>query len=410
MNGDNLFLGTLQLLQPPWSVCNQLRVVLRSESSFAPKRVLVLAKMSRYEFEKMRAPHLDECTLKMKILERGSDYDAMLASYNAIQLAVQYTTKALKELNVEYNVSNRTQVKQSQFDWADLIFPIGGDGTFLLASNLIFNSKKPIVGINPDPGSSEGFLMLHPKYSQNVPEIFYRLRNGQFKYLLRNRIRIKLQGDNIWGEAFHVHKQSRVAGPERIEVDSGEVKPTKDAKLPNERRLPWLALNEVFIGESLPARASTLLVKVDEDDDKFLKVKSSGICLSTGTGSTSWHTAINRLTPQVVKEILTLADPGGVFTDEEARRVCEAFNESLRFSPEDSRLSYSVRDMIIPKNAPKMGFLQRRGFCRTLTLRSQSNDTDLVLDGCTGIPFNNGSLAILESDPEDALRSIILPE
>lgn len=54
------------------------------------------------------------------------------------------------------------------------------------------------------------------------------------------------------------------------------------------RVLPYLALNEVFIGESLSSRVSHLHLMVDESD-VVNKTKSSGLCISTGTGSTSWH-------------------------------------------------------------------------------------------------------------------------
>jgi hypothetical protein len=46
---------------------------------------------------------------------------------------------------------------------------------------------------------------------------------------------------------------------------------------------------KVFIGEKLSARVSHLHIRVD-NTEKITKTKSSGLCVSTGTGSTSWHT------------------------------------------------------------------------------------------------------------------------
>jgi NAD kinase len=46
---------------------------------------------------------------------------------------------------------------------------------------------------------------------------------------------------------------------------------------------------KVFIGEKLSARVSHLQIRVD-NTEKITKTKSSGLCVSTGTGSTSWHT------------------------------------------------------------------------------------------------------------------------
>ncbi len=54
----------------------------------------------------------------------------------------------------------------------------------------------------------------------------------------------------------------------------------------SKRVLPILALNEVFVGESLSSRVSYLEVKLDRAEP--VKTRNSGLCISTGTGSTSW--------------------------------------------------------------------------------------------------------------------------
>lgn len=106
----------------------------------------------------------------------------------------------------------RTSLDHSLFTWADLILPIGGDGTFLLASNLIFNNKKPIIGINSYPEKSEGYLLLSAKYTKNILEIFEMLRAGHYSILMRRRIRITLKGENIWQAPFHMHEKGRIVG------------------------------------------------------------------------------------------------------------------------------------------------------------------------------------------------------
>lgn len=61
------------------------------------------------------------------------------------------------------------------------------------------------------------------------------------------------------------------------------------------------------------------------------KVKCSGVCVSTGTGSTSWHMSINRLSLAKVHRILEIAkvekSPAEVFD------ITTTFNDSLQFSP-----------------------------------------------------------------------------
>lgn len=96
-----------------------------------------------------------------------------------------------------------------------MILPIGGDGTFLLASNLIFNNKKPIMGINSYPEKSVGYLMLSAKYTRNIPEIFKMLKAGHYNTLMRRRIRTTLTGEKIWADPFHLHEKGCIVGADR---------------------------------------------------------------------------------------------------------------------------------------------------------------------------------------------------
>ena len=83
------------------------------------------------------------------------------------------------------------------------------------------------------------------------------------------------------------------------------------------------------MGESLSSRVSYFGLSLD--GGAWTKVKSSGLCVSTGTGSTSWHLSINRITEQSVAELVKLLgtsfqDPGLV------KQVTDEFNRSLVFS------------------------------------------------------------------------------
>ncbi|XP_032687065.1 NAD kinase 2, mitochondrial isoform X3 [Odontomachus brunneus] len=321
---------TMQLLQTHSAPGHKnLRIFTRNESSFVPRKVLIVTKLSRYHFEKMQKPELNENQLKLRLMERGYDYNAMIASHMATKAVESQVTEVLRQMNVEYKIVNRTNLDQSLFTWADLILPIGGDGTFLLASNLIFNNNKPIMGINSYPDKSEGYLMLSAKYTRNIPEIFKMLKIGHYDTLMRRRIRITLMGKEIWAEPFHLHEKGRIVGADKVFAE-WKFENYDRNKLPQERRLPWLALNEVFMGETLSARTSSLLVKLDEEE-KYHKVKGSGLCVSTGTGSTSWYRSMHSLSHQTVREILKLADSGRQFNNDEVDKICTTFNSGLRF-------------------------------------------------------------------------------
>ena len=69
--------------------------------------MLIVAKLSRYHFEKIREPNLSDEQLKFKLLERGSDYDTMIASHIATKHVKNQVIEVLKKLNIEYKIINR---------------------------------------------------------------------------------------------------------------------------------------------------------------------------------------------------------------------------------------------------------------------------------------------------------------
>lgn len=176
-----------------------------------------------------------------------------------------------------------------------MLVPIGGDGTFLLAagrSSSLFSqnpNKTPVAGFNSDPQRSEGRLMLPKEYSSDIEAGVKRILNGDFKWMDRSRIRITLLGSNFTKPLdLHEHCISAMEKNELIpenlnENDSNKFQAT--CKI----TVPYLALNEVFIGETFSARVSHLQLKIDQAEN-YTKTKCSGMCLSTGTGSTSWLT------------------------------------------------------------------------------------------------------------------------
>lgn len=84
-----------------------LRLSIRLESSFVPKRVLVVTKVSRYQIEKLQNPDLNENQLKDKLLSSGTNYDAILAGHNRNKATEWRTVEALENLNITYRVRNR---------------------------------------------------------------------------------------------------------------------------------------------------------------------------------------------------------------------------------------------------------------------------------------------------------------
>ncbi|GLV39633.1 uncharacterized protein CBL_08300 [Carabus blaptoides fortunei] len=379
-------------------ITNQINAYSNVPKNIRVNKCLVVSKLSRYEFERNRQRHLNGKELEAMLQKRGSDYEKMMHYHNLHKMFEGRFIDTLKDMGVEVRVVNRYTYTEDSIEWADVIFPTGGDGTFLLAASKIHDNKKPVIGFNSDPHRSEGHLCLPKHYSNYIREAIERLQNGQFDWLLRSRIRTTLvshKGDQSV-KNLHEHDDYEV----QRQVAQSFMK--KDGKV-----LPVLALNEVFMGEYLSARVSHLEMTLNSAT-QTTNMKCSGLCVCTGTGSTSWNLSINRLPTQSVAELLRLLDIDSKGeTEGLAKHIADVYNRNLLFPADDRRLGYTIRDLISVGVWPQPKGIQPRGFASKLTIKSCCYDAGLVIDGGLSFSFNDGTIAMLEVYPEDALRTVV---
>ena len=332
---------------------------------------------------------------------------------------------SLKARGVEVRCLQRQSYDNHHIDWADVIFTAGGDGTFLLGASKITNRLKPVIGFNTDPTRSEGYLCLPKKCSENVDDALDAIFSGKFRWMFRRRLRVTVSGEQnkIYAPPVELHNQ-QLQYPEYRYIDllSEQSVNAKDHPLKEEydcvtnkklssRVLPVLALNEVFFGESLSSRVSYLEVKFDQDSD-FIKTRNSGLCISTGTGSTSWTYNINKLTNQSVESLMRIIFETGLpinFKDKELiETVTSKFNNELLFNPEMNLMSYTIRDPISMIHHPSDLERRPRGKAQKIQVKSKCFEACLVIDGSLSYKFNDGAHASVEIRDEDALRTIQL--
>lgn len=220
------------------------------------------------------------------------------------------------------------------------------------------------------------------------------------------------------------------------------------------RILPYLALNEVFIGENLSSRVSHLQIRID-NQKQVNKTKNSGLCVSTGTGSSSWLTSINRLSTQNVQKLLDLINGAIPENSVNATQIADRYNREILFPPgkqmitithcdsflfqvkflfvfsDDPRLCYSIREQICVGVWPNPKEFESKGFATNLQIKSRCIDAGaywnfctkihtekliefssagLVIDGSIAYPFNDGAKVLLEVHPEDALLTVNMNE
>uniref|UniRef100_A0A0B7A8W9 Uncharacterized protein n=1 Tax=Arion vulgaris TaxID=1028688 RepID=A0A0B7A8W9_9EUPU len=382
---------------------------------FQPRRAVILTKMTRYEFERKVCDGMSDVEFREYLDSKDSDYMGLLDRHKNHYSALDIVQKELLKANIETRVVHRFDLNQSVVDWADVIFTAGGDGTYLLAANRCINTRKPLIGINTDPDRSEGHLCLPKKdyAATKFDSALKRLLAGEFGWKWRQRIQVTMSGRHINDDAVELHDQQlifpehrfteHIAEDEQVRV-LRQREPEK-MRFPS-RTLPCLALNEVFIGESLSSRVS--YYEITTDDTNKEKQKSSGVTVCTGTGSSSWHFHINHLSMDSVEKILNIAnDVSGsnfpVHDKEMKEKVMNTFNNSLRFDPSEPRMAYTIRDPI--RNAVfKAG--STGGFSKKIIIRSRMWDACLVVDGGMSFKFNDGAVATFEIAENNALRTV----
>lgn len=338
-------------------------------------------------------------------------YDS-LKHYDQVQKSCLHQIESvLATNNIEYQTVDRFGYTKEKIDWADVIITSGGDGTFLMAASKVSTRDKPVIGINSDPTKSVGHLCLPSKFSNNFDKVIDLLRDGKYQWQYKQRLRVTLIGDAADEEPRELNDiRYNIRGINNFleQDDSHDRSSPNDGKVVFKvRQLTERALNEVFVGETLSARVSYYELSVD--NNKLIKMKSSGLTVCTGTGSTSWYYNINKLTEQQVQSIVTIINKTSkstkVETDDLALigDITRQFNETLTFSPTEPIMAYSIRDPVDYNSA--IGH-SHRGYAKKIEVKSRMQNACLVLDGCQFYPFNDGSFALIEMHDEDALKTI----
>ncbi|XP_039246664.1 NAD kinase 2, mitochondrial isoform X4 [Pipra filicauda] len=377
---------------------------------FRPSRVAVVVKTTRYEFEQQRYRYagLSEEDLKQLLALKGSNYAGLLERHRIHTKNVEHVVDSLRNERIEVRLVKRREYNEETVRWADAVISAGGDGTMLLAASKVFDKFKPVIGVNTDPERSEGHLCLPVRYTRSFPEALQKLYRGEFRWQWRQRIRLYLEGTGINPTPVDLHEQ-QLSQEQHSRAHINERFQDQGSDISGPHLLPVRALNEVFIGESLSSRASYYEISVD--DGPWEKQKSSGLNVCTGTGSKAWSYNINKVAHQAVEEILKIAKKRGSLdmplNTDLVQKVTNDFNESLLYSPEEPKMFFSVREPIVNR---VFSSSRQRGFSSKVCVRSRCWDACMVVDGGTSFEFNDGAIASILIDTQDALCTVLLEE
>ncbi len=167
----------------------------------------------------------------------------LIVTKNEDCLESEKIKKDFKELNI--SITSLQDLKLQHFKDKDLVITVGGDGTFLSASH--YTDNQLILGVNSNKEKSEGALC--PITISELPK--------KLKKIINKELNVK----------EYVREKVCITKKEKCIITEQ-------------------ALNETYIGNQNPHHPSNYIL---EYKDKTETQRSSGILITTGTGSTAWY-------------------------------------------------------------------------------------------------------------------------
>ncbi|KAL3317757.1 hypothetical protein Ciccas_003585 [Cichlidogyrus casuarinus] len=353
---------------------------------FNGKKILVLSKISRLQFERQLNSSLNDAELREKLLSKGSNFDWLKLRHDEHSKYLDSICSVFQNRGHDVRIVTKSEFTQENLLWSDLVVTAGGDGTFLLGASKILSPTKPIIGINTDPSCSRGYLCLPKSYVFNLDKLVDKIHNQDFEQRLRielsnNEFNTSKQTNDKYSalnsmnlteshaeNRFNEHLFART-NPEDESCNwkfyhdrtivkdnhpdtSADPVPFTKEEVAGTVILPVRALNEVFVGEALSARVS--YYEISFNNEPKTKQKSSGLTISTGTGSTSWCFNISGLHYTSLMEVFQILlkckpqlDSDRDFSSVAfAKLVTEEYNAHLAFDPGESKMAFTVRDPV----------------------------------------------------------------
>lgn len=174
-------------------------------------------------------------------------------------------------------------------------------------------------------------------------------------------------------------------------------------------RAPYGAVNDVIVADRSFGKTFYALVQVD--NSPIMRVKSSGVLVTTGTGSTAW--AYNMCKEslshgmQLFKKLLYHPDfpqdAVSKVTPKMMQEAIESHNEDLVFGASSKNLKCIIREGI-----QDLSTVEHSSFTgRQVKLLSLSKNAELFIDGSKTIKVDYGDVVVLKTFDSDVIWSCV---
>lgn len=205
-------------------------------------RVVVVSRPTAYEL--LLARHGTHGQARFFLESRDQSLEPLVELHEAHEAARSFVNGAIPTSWRRTSV-DRSDLDRFLFEPEDIVIAVGQDG--LVANAAKYLAELLVIGVNPSPEQYDGILVKHPP--QAVPDLLGMVSSGR----------------------WHTEDRTMVSA-------------TVDQSVTLE------ALNEVFIGHRTHQSAKYQLTFGGRTE----RQSSSGIIVSTGTGSTGWARSISR--------------------------------------------------------------------------------------------------------------------
>lgn len=240
---------------------------------------------------------------------------------------LKLVTRILEKRKIKHHLANRDLLNDIKFHNHDFVLAVGGDGTFLRASQFI--RRQLIFGVNADVKSKEGFFMESDK--NNFEEKLKKIINNKFKVKKLPRL-----------EAYI-----------------------------NNRKIDSYAVNEFYIGAKKGYHAAKYIIEFGKRKERH---KSSGILVTTPAGSNAWASScFDRRLPMNSKNFqFVVREPyeGKVFKNYKMKHGILKSSQKIKVHSE-------MLDGVIVADSVGKEFAFRNG--SKAVFRMSDNDLNLVL-------------------------------
>jgi NAD kinase len=208
--------------------------------ALAPRVVLV---HRRTEYTELLARHATRGQAEFFLASRGRSIDDVTARHESLQSSLARVSAAIPE-GVRQARVERSDLDRYVFSPEDVIVIVGQDG--LVANVAKYLDGQPVIGIDPEPQRNAGVLVPHA--ATDAAELIAAVIAGRASVAARAMVQATL--------------------------DDGQT---------------LTALNELYVGDD-GHQSSRYVVTTPAGESE--RQSSSGVIITTGTGSTGWAASI----------------------------------------------------------------------------------------------------------------------